>query len=210
MKKDSPVYVVVFTFVVCAVFVFFLALANEGTKDRAAANRLFAERSAVLDALGIAYSDPAEALSLYSNEVKEEEPPAGVAADRIYRAESNGARYLAARVTGAGLWGSITAVVGADADVKRLSGIQIVAQNETPGLGGRIEESWFRNQFKGERVGDAGIRVVSGAEAKGTGDSDPDNGLLDGISGASRTSQAMQSLVNKGIEALRATSGGRK
>jgi len=61
MKKDSPLYVVLFTFVICAVFVFLLALANEATKDKVAANRLYAEQAAVLDAFGIAYANPGEA-----------------------------------------------------------------------------------------------------------------------------------------------------
>ena len=42
MKRDSMAYTVGFTFVVCAFFVFFLALANELIKERVAANRLLA------------------------------------------------------------------------------------------------------------------------------------------------------------------------
>ncbi len=208
MKKDSPAYVVAFTFAVCAAFVFLLSLANEATRARAAENRLFAEQAAVLDALGLSYSSPAQALALYSSAVREEEPPAGSEAERVYRARADGAEYLAVRVTAAGVWGSITAVVGSDSRAERLSGLQVVAQNETPGLGGRIEEAWFREQFRGERIGDRGVRIVSGAESRGVGDPDPDNARADGISGATRTSAAMEVLVNKGIRALKALAGG--
>lgn len=208
MKKDSVLYVVVFTFVVCAAFVFFLALANEATKEQVAANRLFAERAAVLDAFGIAYASPQEALSLYEKLLREEPVPEGAGAEKAYRYEADGKTYVAARVTGAGLWGSITIILGADSGVERLAGLQIVAQNETPGLGGRIDEAWFRDQFRGEKIGPEGIRIATGAESRGTGDPDPDNGLLDGVSGASRTSQSMESIVNGGIRALRAIAGG--
>lgn len=208
MKKDSILYVVVFTFLVCAAFVFFLALANEATKSQVAANRLFAERAAVLDALGISYGSPKEALDLYERLLKELPAPEGTNAQKAYRYEADGKTYFAARVTGAGLWGSISIILGADAGVERLTGLQIVAQNETPGLGGRIDEAWFRGQFRGERIGPEGIRVATGAESRGTGDPDPDNGLLDGVSGASRTSQSMESIVNGGIRALRAIAGG--
>lgn len=208
MKKDSILYVVVFTFVISAAFVFFLALANEATKDQVAANRLFAERAAVLDAFGIAYTSPPEALDLYNRLLREQPLPEGSGAEKAYRYEADGKTYFAARVTGAGLWGSISIILGADAKVERLTGLQIVAQNETPGLGGRIDEAWFRDQFRGERISSEGIRVRSGAEAQGKGDGDPDNGLLDGISGASRTSQSMESIVNGGIRALRAITGG--
>ncbi len=208
MKKDSIVYVVIFTFVVCAGFVFFLALANEATKERVAANRLFAERAAVLDTFGIAYASPREALDLYERLLREVPVPEGAGAEKAYRYEADGKTFFAARVTGAGLWGSISIILGADAGVERLTGLQIVAQNETPGLGGRIDEAWFRGQFRGERIGPEGIRVATGAESRGTGDPDPDNGLLDGVSGASRTSQSMEAIVNGGIGALRAIAGG--
>ncbi len=208
MKKDSILYVVVFTFVVCAAFVFFLALANEATKDQVAANRLFAERAAVLDALGISYATPKEALDLYERLLREQPVPEGAGAEKAYRYEADGKTYFAARVTGAGLWGAITIILGADAGVERLTGLQLVAQNETPGLGGRIDEAWFREQFRKERIGPQGIRVRTGAEAQGKGDTDTDNSLLDGISGASRTSQSMEAIVNEGIRALRAIAGG--
>jgi Na+-transporting NADH:ubiquinone oxidoreductase subunit NqrC len=65
MKKDSILYVVAFTFVVCAVFVLVLALANESTKDLVEANREFASQSAVLDALGIAWTDRSQVASQY-------------------------------------------------------------------------------------------------------------------------------------------------
>ncbi len=208
MKKDSILYVVVFTFLVCAAFVFFLALANEATKERVAANRLFAERAAVLDALKIPYGSPQEALDQYEKLLREQPVPEGAGAEKAYRYEADGKTYFAARVTGAGLWGSITIILGADSGLERLTGLQVVAQNETPGLGGRIDEAWFRDQFRGEKIGPRGIRIRTGAEAQGKGDPDPDNGLLDGVSGASRTSQSMQSIVNAGIEALRAIAGG--
>lgn len=210
MKKDSILYVVVFTFVICAAFVFLLALANEATKDQVASNRLFAEQAAVLDAFGIPYASPQEALTLYSERLTEAPVPAGTNAQKAYRYEADGRVYYAVRVAGAGLWGTITLILAANAELDRLSGVQIVAQNETPGLGGRIEEAWFRDQFRGERIGPAGVRVISGAEAKGTGDNDPDNAVVDGISGASRTSQSMQSIVNNGITALRTIAGGAK
>lgn len=210
MKKDSVLYVVVFTFVVCAAFVFFLALANEATKEQVAANRLFAERAAVLDALGIAYATPKEALDLYDKLLREQPVPEGAGAEKAYRYEADGKTYTAARITGAGLWGAITIILGADSGVERLTGIQIIVHNETPGLGGRIDEAWFRGQFRGERVGPEGIRIRIGAEAQGTGDPDPDNGQLDGVTGASRTSQSMEGIVNGGIRALRAIAGGGK
>ncbi|HSV56212.1 MAG TPA: FMN-binding protein [Magnetospirillaceae bacterium] len=201
MKKDSILYVVAFTFAVCAFFVFFLALANEATKERVAANQIFAERVAVLSAFGMDYATPEEALEKYGRYIREKAATAG--AEKAWLREENGRVYLAARVTGAGAWGPISVVVAADSSLERISGIQVLSHNETPGLGGRIAEAWFSAQFRGERAGPEGIRITVGAMARGTGDTDPDNGVLDGVSGATRSTQSMETIVNGGIRAIR-------
>lgn len=205
IKKDSVAYVVIFTFVVSALFVTLLALANEGTKPLVAANREFASQAAVLDALGIPYAGKDEALRLYKESVR----PIEGSSPRAYRAAIDGREYLAVEKTGAGVWGAIVIILAADEKVERIRGLQIVAQNETPGLGGRIEERWFLNQFRGELAG-GGIRVAVGAESKGSGDSDPDNGLIDGVTGASRTSAAFETIVNDALARARAVAGGAK
>ncbi|GAB1455712.1 hypothetical protein MASR2M48_10190 [Spirochaetota bacterium] len=66
MKKDSMLYVVLFTFIACALFVVVLAVANEGTKDLVAINKAFAVQSAVLGAFGIPFTDAADAASKYT------------------------------------------------------------------------------------------------------------------------------------------------
>lgn len=193
MKRDGMLYTVLFTFIVCIVFVFFLALANELTKDTVAANRRFTERSAILTALGIGYSSPSEVDALYDAQVSTVQTDAGL----LYRAALDGQIRYAAKVAGPGLWGTIQAILAVDQRVERIEGFQIIAHNETPGLGGRIDEAWFKEQFRGERIGTEGILVLQGS---GKGDPDPNNGQVDAVTGASRTSQAIQDIVNKELK----------
>ena len=185
-------YTVLFTFIICVVFVFFLALANELTKDRVAANSRLSERSAILAALGIRYSDPQEVDALYDTQVTEVDTEQGL----LYKATVDAQVRYAAKVAGPGLWGTIRAILAVDQSVERIEGFQIVSHNETPGLGGRIDEAWFRTQFRGEKIGPQGIVVRQGS---GKGDPDPDNSQVDAVTGASRTSQAIQEIVNKEI-----------
>lgn len=192
MKRDGMLYTVLFTFVICIVFVFFLALANELTKDRVAANRRLSERSAILAALGIVYSAPSQVDALYTIQVTELKTEQGM----IYKATVDNQNRYAAMVAGPGLWGTIRAILAVDEPVERIEGFRIVSHNETPGLGGRIDEGWFQAQFKGERIGAGGIAVLQGS---GKGDPDPDNSQVDAVTGASRTSQAIQDIVNKEI-----------
>ena len=50
-------------------------------------------------------------------------------------------------ISGSGLWGTIEALLAVTPDLKKIINLEIVTQNETPGLGGRITEEWFKNQF---------------------------------------------------------------
>lgn len=205
MKKDSVLYVVLFTFIACALFVFILSAANQWTKPLADANREFTEMAAVLDAFDIRWGDKAEVAVLFNDNIQRIE----TSGPSAYLARIDGKEFLAVEQAGPGLWGTITVILAADKNAERVRGIQLVSQNETPGLGGRIDEEWFLAQFRGEKTA-GGIRVISGAEAKGSGDSDPDNALVDGISGATRTSQAFEAIVNNAVERIRKMAGGEK
>jgi len=55
-------------------------------------------------------------------------------------------------VSGPGLWGTIDALLTVTRDLERVINIEIIKQNETPGLGGRITEDWFKHQFKGKVI----------------------------------------------------------
>jgi len=206
MKRDGMVYTVVFTFLICAAFVFFLALANMLTADRVAANRRLSERTAVLSALGIPLSDEvkddaAAVDKVYDGQVTKADSPSGT----LYTATVDGQVRWAEAFAGPGLWGTIAGILAVNSDVTRIEGLSIVSHNETPGLGGRIEERWFKDQFFGEKIGASGIRVRQGS---GKGDKDKDNSELDAVTGASRTSQAIQDIVNGQIARFRDAAAG--
>lgn len=203
MKKDSTLYVAVFMLIVSVAFVLPLALANELTKPAVAENRIFEARKAVLDAFGISWSSKANANSQYESLVVEHESNGA----KAWKTIIDGADHVAIEYTGAGLWGPMTIILAADKEVTRLDGMTVLFHSETPGLGGRIGDAWFTEQFRKERVGTDGIRITTGTEALGKGDTDNDNLTLDGITGASRTSEAMEALVNGALRELRTFAG---
>jgi Na+-transporting NADH:ubiquinone oxidoreductase subunit C len=203
MKKDSTLYVVLFTFIVCAVFVVVLAVANEGTKDLVAANKQFATQSAVLGAFGIPYADAAEASAKYDSDVIEGK----IAEYRSWNATVDGTGYVAVEQSGAGLWGTVTVILAATADGESVRGVRVLAQLETPGLGGRIEEPWFLGQYEGEKAPGGKVIMKAGAEASGKADADKANGRVEGISGATRTSQAFGSIIDAGLGRIKAGGG---
>ena len=205
LKKESIGYVIIFTFVICAAFVVLLAIANQITLAQVKANQSYASHYAVLKALGLADPTTSKAAveSAYASQVKELAAPApGMAA---YSSVIEGNTFIAVKITNPGLWGPITAILATDPKAERIRGFEILDQQETPGLGGRIGEPWFTDQFKGEKVGaDGKIAVVQGS---GKGDPNKDNSQVDAITGASRTSDFVQTLVNKALAAVRQIGG---
>lgn len=59
---------------------------------------------------------------------------------------------VAFKADGNGYQGNVGVMVGLGLDYKKLKGIEILDQVETPGLGDRIREESFKKQFKGVEV----------------------------------------------------------
>jgi Na+-transporting NADH:ubiquinone oxidoreductase subunit C len=92
--------------------------------------------------------------------------------------------------TGPGLWGDITATVGLDQDLERLTGVDFLKQVETPGLGARISEDWFREQFRGKRG-----PFTTVAEGQPTQENE-----FDAITGATLTTNFVKDILNETID----------
>jgi Na+-transporting NADH:ubiquinone oxidoreductase subunit C len=55
-------------------------------------------------------------------------------------------------LTGSGLWGTMRALIAVTPDFSKIINFSIYDQMETPGLGARVEELWFKNQFKDKPI----------------------------------------------------------
>ena len=198
MNKESFLYVVIFTFVVAFVFVFIIAMVDNATSDRVAQNQELVSAQAFLNAVGKPQNDGTEALSAFSDLFGE------VEGETVTRATVAGEDLLVKQFSGQGLWGTVTGVIAVNDTISRIIGLDIISHAETPGLGGRIEEDWFKDQFRGEAIPAGGISIRKG---EGGSDKDPDNGIVDGITGASLTSASMEVILNNEIASLRKEAG---
>jgi electron transport complex protein RnfG len=66
---------------------------------------------------------------------------------------------------GAGYADTIELLVGLDPSAERLLGMDVLSQNETPGLGNRIQELEFRVRFSGKSADEPLVAVKDAAEA---------------------------------------------
>ena len=121
------------------------------------------------------------------------ELPAGDDAT-IYRGTASGGETLgyAVQLGAQGYGGQISLLVGLSPDLSQILAIEVVEHVETPGLGGRITEDDFREQFAGLRA-DVDLSYVKNIPP------DPAANEVQAISGATITSKAIVTGVNEGL-----------
>ena len=175
-KLKRSLFTIFFMFAVTLVFIAVLSLIYVLTQDTIRLNESLVVKRAVLYVAGLEVPQAGtEADALYQKRVKEVKDNQGKVL--YYEILAPGGKELQSYVVpvlGAGLWGEIQSVVGVEKDLKTLTGIEFIKQNETPGLGGRITESWFKEQFRGKRwplsvvpegdpAGDQQFQAITGA-----------------------------------------------
>jgi len=187
--KNSYLYTVLFMLLLSVVLSAALGFTNYYYKPAIEANEDRAEKKAILDALALDTSGTSaeieERFTQYVSLIESDDR-------KIYaRLDDAGAvDGYAVPFTGAGLWGAIHGYLAVTADLKTTLGVVFTDQNETPGLGGRIDEPAFRDQFRGLDIG-SGSALAYGAAG---GDK------IDAIAGATSTSAAVLTILNRLIE----------
>jgi len=119
----------------------------------------------------------------------------------IYRNPDTGS--ISFEIEGGGVWGPIIGVLTLNEDLVTIENVGILAQQETPGLGGRIVELPYLAKYEGV-VFDPFVEVLKeGANAPNQ---------VDAITGATSTSSAFQTILNDSydqvVPAYQATLGG--
>ncbi len=194
MKKDGlyaqRIYPLVFMAILTVVFITGVSGLFLVTKERVELNETIVQKKAVLYAVGIEYpdNDPVEVTDIYAEHVKE--VGGNGRPDYFEVSLPSGGIAYAVYVEGPGLWGQIVTIFGFGENLSTITGMEVVQQNETPGLGARIKESWFKEQFRGS---EPPFTMVP----EGTADAADE---LDAITGATKTSAAMERIANKARE----------
>lgn len=86
-----------------------------------------------------------------------------------------------------GYKGDIEIMMAVDPD-KKITGIEILGHKETPGLGDKIAEKWWKDEFKGKSLEASKIAVKK------------DGGEIDQFTGATISPRAVADTVKKGLE----------
>ncbi len=189
--KNSFIYPIIFMMAVTAVFIAVLAGLNYVTEDTIEFNQESELQRKILYIFDILPKDGAEedVERLFNENVIEKE----WGELRGYALTQGGQETAyAVPINGPGLWGSIIGYIGLNTNYTEIIGIEFVTQSETPGLGGRISEDSYKEQFRGIDIsGKMDEFIVSSPEP---------NSNVDAIAGATQTSAAVVKLINEDIK----------
>ena len=191
MKKKSFIYPIIFMSVITAIFTFVLAYLNFSTAERIEFLQGNELRRKILYVFDISTSsdDPEEIEEVFNKLVQEDnsyDPPV------YYTVENGEITAYAIPADGPGLWGSIDAYIGISADFEEVLGLEFITHSETPGLGGRISEDEFLNQFRS-------LNIASPTNEQYIIFNPAPGGNVDAIAGATLTSQSVRDLLNVDI-----------
>lgn len=100
-------------------------------------------------------------------------------------------------VRGMGLWGTMFGYLAIEGDLVTAEGIAFYRHQETPGLGGEIENPRWRAQWEGLRLfDDDGRPAVEVVKSRAPEGSDARRHQVDMLAGATLTSRGVENLVN--------------
>jgi Na+-transporting NADH:ubiquinone oxidoreductase subunit C len=178
--KKGHIYTLVFMLLISAALTLALAAAYEGFKPAINKNAALQEQRAVLYALGLDTGlKDVEVAAVYVEKISEGELN-GVPV-LVYG--QGGPQAYAVPFEGSALWGALKGYLGVKASLDEITGLVFTYQNETPGLGGRIDEEAYKEQFRGLPIS-PGTRLSYGTD-------------LDAVTGATQTSAAVLRTLNK-------------
>lgn len=191
MNTKSISYPIIFMVALTAITVLLLALLNQTTLARVQENQELDLRRKIL-----------YVFDLYEDDVTTDEEVGKIFEERVEESTDSEDRVIftlmengepvahAVPFNGPGLWGSITGYLGVDSNIETITGIEFIEQNETPGLGGRISETPYKEQFRGVPLSDTGNYIVN-RPAEG--------GNVDAVTGATQTSTYVQNMINEDL-----------
>ena len=181
--KDK-VRMVVFIVILGSIFTTTLVAVDNYTAPIIARNEELKRKASILKAFVIPYKEEEiEQIFLENVTVKGED-------EKSYYVSQDGT--IAFLFTGSGLWGPIKGALAMNQDMKTISRVEIIYQEETPGLGSRIIEEAFLNRFK-DKTFAPHLKMLPEGQAKG-------NDEIDGITGATMSSEALIAILNNQYE----------
>ena len=193
---------VLFMFIITLVFTSLVTAVKLFNDDRIEVNREIKLQRTVLKVLGVENPEtlkPEKVIMIFNSRIRQEKLKNKTL--YIYNDENGeGITGYAFSVDGPGFWGPVYAMAAVNREATRLLGVSFYRHTETPGLGGRISEDWFSDQFEGLDL-KLSDKYKQYFYLTAEGDKKEEN-ELDAVTGASGTSKAVELFLNRELKII--------
>jgi len=199
MKKDSPTYIFLFMLAICLFFGIALSFVHHSTTNLLKKNETLHKNRVICNAFLL--EPQGTSAQAYETAVANNlDISMRTHNERTWEIfHEKGAQGNVGFVfSGIGFWDAITGILVLTSDLEKVVNIQILDQKETPGLGARIEEKAFTEQFNGLVIdwnSTDDKKIIIGSS------SNPDaKNRVDAITGATQTCIALMATLNEELE----------
>lgn len=195
INTNSNVYTFVYAAVMVVIVAFLLAFVASALKPIQDANVERDTKNQILTSLNITGLSGADIDQKYKEVVTGELQEQG---GKVFVATVDGATKYVVPVKGRGLWGGLWGYISIDEDKQHVFGTYFDHESETAGLGARIKERWFQEQFNGKPIftddpNQVALTVVKVGQSKKKTE-------IDGVTGATLTSVGVAGMVHDGLQ----------
>ena len=184
--KDK-VFMIVFIVLLGSILTTALVAVDNYTAPIIARNQVIKQKISILKVFEIPYKeDNIEDRFLENIAVRGE-------GEKSYYVAKDGTRAFV--FEGVGLWGPIEGVIALKQDMQTISKIEIMNQEETPGLGDRITEPAFLDQFRA-KIFAPDLKLMPEGQSQAKNE-------IDAITGATMLSVAFIDILNENYQLFR-------
>ena len=194
--KETNTYIIIYATVMVIIVAFLLAFISSALKPTQDANVLRDTKNQILISLNITGLKGVAIDQKFAQVVTD---TIQVDDKVVYQASVDGATKYVLPVKGRGLWGGLWGYISVNDDRQHVFGTYFDHESETAGLGARIKERWFQEQFNGKPIftdnpQQGALTVVK----KGLSKAETE---IDGVTGATLTSNGVADMVTNGLQA---------
>ncbi len=204
---NKRVFSVLYMFMITLFFTSLVTGVRAVNEERIQTNQKVKLQKVILSVLNIPVEPDASSddlLRLFESSVKKKEMN-GRTMYTVYDPSGKTPARYAVIVNGPGFWGPIYGMVALDVDGAKITGIEFYRHQETPGLGARITEQWFKDQFTGLPLSQDPDKKTFFSLTPPAPEKSPRE--LDAITGATQTSRAVEAFLNKELESIKGFQG---
>lgn len=194
--KETNTYIIIYASVMVIIVAFLLAFVSSVLKPTQDANVERDKKNQILTSLNIVGLKGEAIDQQYAQTITDVQTEAG---GQVYVAQVDGQTKYVLPVKGRGLWGGLWGYISIDEDKQHVFGTYFDHESETAGLGARIKERWFQEQFNGKPIfTDNTQQVALTVVKKGASKAETE---IDGVTGATLTSNGVAGMVTDGLQA---------